>query len=280
MNRALVGLLALSVMLTALLTGCGGGPPAPVRDRSLGGSVPETHIVRRGDTLYSIAFRYRLDHRTVASWNGIGPPYTIYPDQVIWLRPPAAQPRSVASAPRTTTVREGRRGASAGSARPPAKTPPKAQDRSAASARPTPTPAPPQATKAPSGDRVAADIRWVWPGAGGRLLRGFDAGDDSRQGIDVGGKPGQPVLAVADGEVVYSGPGFVGYAELIIIKHSERLLSAYAHNRRRLVDEGERVRAGQQIAELGRSPRGTDEVYVQIRRDGQPQDPLGYLPRD
>lgn len=118
----------------------------------------------------------------------------------------------------------------------------------------------------------------MWPVAGGRVSRGYVASENNRQGLDIAGTPGQPVLAAADGSVVYSGPGLTGYAELIIIKHSDELLSAYGHNRRRVVQEGQNVKAGQQIAELGRSPRGEDEVHFQIRRLGKPQNPQDYLP--
>lgn len=285
----MAGPRTLSVLLVLLLAACASGPPAPVLDRSSGyrspGSqarMPEVHLVQRGDTLYSIAFRYNLDHRTLATWNAIGPPYTIYPDQVLWLRPPRQQQshRTAASKP-----------AVAASNKPTARTStrPKVSDSAAGSSEAdaagsasrvvaVPPASSENTTTETGGEHLAADLRWVWPVAGGRLNRAFVAGNSDRQGIDIAGLAGQPVVAAADGEVVYSGAGFVGYVGLIIIKHSDSLLSAYAHNRRRLVAEGDRVKAGQQIAELGQSPRGVDEVYVQIRRNGVPQDPMNYLP--
>lgn len=290
---------ALTLFLMLLLTACGVGPPAPVSDRSVGSSayqrgakeLPDVHVVQRGDTLYSIAFRYNLDHRTLAAWNAIGAPFTIYPQQVLWLRPPQQQRRSAAvTVPAPTPDPAVRKPGPVRNTVPQDTTPSAQQgatDSAASKPAPTATPTKPStapaaatapAGEASNGERVAANIRWVWPVAGGQLSRGFVAADSDRQGVDIGGRLGQPVVAAADGEVVYSGAGFVGYAGLIIIKHNESLLSAYAHNRRRLVVEGDRVKAGQQIAELGQSPRGANEVYVQIRRDGQPQNPLNYLP--
>src|SRR5690606_14072323 len=121
-------------------------------------------------------------------------------------------------------------------------------------------------------------VVWRWP-TEGQLLTTFSAGDPTRQGIDIVGNAGQPVVAAADGEVVYSGSGLVGYGELIIIKHSDTWLSAYGHNRKRLVAEGQRVKAGQQIAEMGRSGASRDMLHFEIRRNGRPTDPLALLPR-
>jgi lipoprotein NlpD len=138
----------------------------------------------------------------------------------------------------------------------------------APAARPSPAKAPP----------LSDPDRWLWP-AEGRLLSRFQANDPARNGIDIGGEEGQAVLAAATGEVVYSGSGLIGYGELIIVKHSDRMLSAYAHNRRRLVAEGQRVAAGEQLAEMGRNDRNQPMLHFEIRVNGTPQDPLKYLPR-
>ncbi|HSE13442.1 MAG TPA: peptidoglycan DD-metalloendopeptidase family protein [Rudaea sp.] len=123
----------------------------------------------------------------------------------------------------------------------------------------------------------AAGVVWRWPGKGA-LIGSFVAGDQTRQGIDIAGTAGDPVLAAADGEVVYSGNGLLGYGELIIVKHNASFLSAYGHNRKRLVQEGDRVRGGQQIAEMGSSASARDELHFEIRRNGKPVNPLDYLP--
>jgi len=144
-----------------------------------------------------------------------------------------------------------------------------------AAAAATPPPAPPQAI-APGATRASAGINWRWP-ADGALGKRFQSGD-AIPGIEVLGKNGDPIRAAADGVVVYSGNGLVGYGELVIIKHNDSFLSAYGHNSKRLVKEGQRVSAGQQIAEMGSTGASRDELQFQIRRDGNPVDPLGYLP--
>ena len=135
--------------------------------------------------------------------------------------------------------------------------------------RPAPTPAP----AAP----LDSGIAWRWP-ADGALLSRYAAGEPTRQGVDIGGSAGAPVRAAGDGTVVYSGSGLVGYGELIIIKHSDAWLSAYGHNRKRLVNEGQIVKAGEQIAEMGHSGTARDMLHFEIRYNGKPVDPLLYLP--
>jgi lipoprotein NlpD len=117
----------------------------------------------------------------------------------------------------------------------------------------------------------------LWP-AKGRIISNFKPNDPARKGVDIGGKEGQAVVASAAGEVVYSGSGLIGYGELIIIKHSERLLSAYAHNQKRLVTEGQHVSGGERIADMGRNDRNQAMLHFEIRLNGSPQDPLKYLP--
>jgi len=272
---------ALLLCLAALLLhGCG---PAwsPVEQRPVATSTYELtpdgqYRVRRGDSLYTIAFAFGLDWRDLAKWNGIGSPYTIYPEQTLRLAPSTSADAAgvvtrAARAPAPAHTTEplsggdvskdpdpvtGRQGAAAGLA---ATAPEPGAERPAA---------------APAGDPGA----WLWP-TEGRLLSTFRANDPSRNGIEIGGKEGQPVVAAAAGEVVYSGNGLIGYGELIIIKHSDRMLSAYAHNRRRLVSEGQRVAAGEQLAEMGRDDRNQAMLHFEIRVHGTPQDPMKYLPR-
>lgn len=124
--------------------------------------------------------------------------------------------------------------------------------------------------------KQVSGIRWRWP-AEGRLIGRFVAGDPTESGIEIGGKLGQVVTASADGEVVYSGNGLLGYGELIIIQHSPDFLSAYGHNQKRLVSEGTKVKAGQPIAEMGRQA-GVDLLHFEIRQSGKPVDPLKFLP--
>ena len=124
--------------------------------------------------------------------------------------------------------------------------------------------------------RSVGGLTWRWQ-AEGRLVKGFQSGD-AIPGIEIAGPAGSPVRAAADGVVVYSGNGLVGYGELVIVKHSDDFLSAYGHNRKRLVKEGQRVSAGQPIAEMGATGATRDELQFQIRRNGNPANPLDYLP--
>ncbi len=130
---------------------------------------------------------------------------------------------------------------------------------------------------APAAAAAIAPGRWQWP-TEGPIIGRYVAGDPTQQGIDIAGQAGQPVLAAADGVVVYSGTGLVGYGEVIIVKHNDEWLSAYGHNRSRLVAEGVNVRAGQTIAELGRSGTSRDMLHFEIRRNGKPVDPTALLP--
>ncbi len=273
------------------------------------------YVVARGDTLYGIAFRNGMDFRELAAINGIDAPYTIYVNQLLRLRggharPPVARP--VASAPQlntspspstrsstpSTSIRDVRveqlpdsRPGSAIIERPRASSlppdsaattsmPSRPPAASTLIAAPTATPAlstPASAAVIPSVIAPIGGLGWRWPTSGNVISR-FMAGDATRQGLDIAGNAGDPVLAAADGVVVYSGSGLVGYGELIIIKHSDEWLSAYGHNRKRLVNEGQRVKAGQQIAEMGRSGASRDMLHFEIRRNGRPVDPLQFMP--
>jgi lipoprotein NlpD len=293
--------LSAALLAALLLSACGATRRAVIVQPS-GGTVDSrastpapvqaagSYRVERGDTLYSIAFRHGVDFRDLAAWNQIAAPYRIWPGQTLRLSPSG---RRMASAPRSAapTAVAGRHHAAAPvfePVAPPATTRPPAT--AAEAARPygivtppaaTPASVPPPATvpaerPASGATRSTGGVIWRWP-ADGPLLKRFQSGD-AIPGIELGGKAGDPVRAAADGVVVYSGNGLVGYGELIIIKHNDSFLSAYGHNRKRLVKEGQRVSAGQLIAEMGATGASRDELQFQIRRDGNPVDPLDYLP--
>jgi lipoprotein NlpD len=222
--------------------------------------------VRTGDTLHAIAFSFSLDFREVARWNDIRPPYTIYPGQILKMTP---QPRTAAAPPAQRDAGK------------PAVERPAADTASGRASPPTSAPKQPSRTGVATGQGkpgAGADPNsWLWP-VKGRILRGFSPTDPARDGLDIAGREGQAVLASAAGTVVYSGNGLIGYGELIIVKHSERMLSAYGHNRVRLVAEGAEIRAGQKIAELGRNDRNEEVLHFEIRVNGRPVNPLTYLP--
>lgn len=292
--RCLAGIA--TALLLALLAGC--VPQRSVRVEPVEGPRPRSvpaglYEVVRGDTLYGIAFRHGLDYRELAAINSIAAPYTIYPGQRLRLSGPATRsgPPAVASAPAPGTAAPV---VAPIVSSPPVRTTPATPSTvppATAATEPSPSPASPAATAVdppaqpatpapPTSTPPAAPggaPRWQWP-ADGALIGRFLAGDPTRQGIGLAGRGGDPVRAAADGVVVYSGAGLIGYGELIIVKHNDTWLSAYGHNRKRLVAEGEAVRGGQRIAEIGRTGASRDMLHFEVRRNGRPVDPLGVLP--
>lgn len=228
----------------------------------------ETAVVHAGDTLYHIATTHGISVLDLAVWNDVAPPYTIYPGQRLRLYP---RERSVVRGPSSA------RAPASKATRPvtPGRHPVPASTGSVAPA--TSAPAPTASAPAAGVPTVNAPA-WRWP-TNGELIGRYADGDPTRQGIDIAGRAGQPVLAAADGVVVYSGSGLVGYGELVIIKHNDSWLSAYGHNRARLVNEGQLVKAGQSIAEMGHTGAARDMLHFEIRYNGKPVDPLQALPR-
>ncbi len=267
--RSMVGVLVIA----GTLVGCASSPPGggvQVVDRNQRDRVTSgQYIVRRGDTLWSIAFRFGWDWRDLARVNGIQPPHVIYPGQRIRFsggatRTAAATPQPVPKPPSSPASSTPVVVANPVPRQPAITTQPKP-----AVSQPARTPVTP-VTRSASG--------WAWP-ANGTIIGRFSSNGSLNKGIDIAGDLGQPVLAASDGTVVYAGSGLRGYGELVIIKHSDTYVSAYGHNRRLLVREGQQVKAGQSIAEMGST--GTDRVklHFEIRRQGKPVDPLQYLPR-
>lgn len=262
-----LGWVPCAALLLLVTSGCGWDPGYPERTNSRPersnsrpgtpayrpSARPGSYIVRRGDTLYGIAFRYGLSHHNIASWNRLREPYTIYPGQRLRLTAPV---RPVASSRSVQTK------------------PPQANDTK--SAAPPAASQPRRTAPRPAASNVVK--KWIWP-AEGKVVTQFVSADPNRKGIDIAGKAGQEIKAAADGRVVYSGNGLVGYGELVIIQHSDSLLSAYGHNRKRLVAEGENVTAGQRVAEMGATGSETTKLHFEIRVDGVPVDPRGYLPQ-
>lgn len=260
MPALILQLLLLASLLS--LAGCfGGGNYAPVIDRKGQLSiVPERHIVTRGDTLFSIAWLYKLDYRELASTNSIRSPYMIFPGQQLQLK----------------ISREDNRSASGNRAAKDTGNPPRSRSKT------EPGSAIKSAKRANKSAAVTASsgypFRWRWP-AQGRTTRFFSSSSAVHKGIDIEGNLGESVLAANSGRVVYAGSGLVGYGELLIIKHGDRYLSAYGHNSKLLVKEGELIKVGQRIAEMGDT--GTDKVklHFEIRKDGKPVNPLTVLPK-
>ena len=272
------------------LAGCGGHSRAPVEDRFAQSQQP-THTVLQGDTLYSIAFRYGLDYRKVAAANRIDTSYTIYPGQRIVLEeaelaqvvPAAAalptQRSYPAYTPSPAPVSPGpiATGSITDAPAPIITTKPPSEE-SSQPALPAVKPVIPAAPSPAATDTfVGGKIgTWRWP-TSGPVTRGYSG--SVHKGIDIGGARGDQVVAVAAGKIVYAGTGIVGFGELLIVKHNEIYLSAYGHNNRLLVREGETVKAGQQIAEKGSTGTDTVKLHFEIRKEGKPVDPRRLLPK-
>ena len=284
------------LLFAAVLSACGGGRTTgtdgrdadslnagahnkpPVSEQSTPLRQPETpyRTVVHGDTLYSIAWEAGRDYRELANWNRISPPYTIKPGQQLRVMPP------VAVAPAKPAVKKKTASTSAG------KSPsPTAKSAPAAAAKPKPVAKTKAETqrktktgpvKSPdSGKTGASTGAWMWP-ADGQILKRY-SDHDAGKGLDIGGARGQPVRATANGRVVYQGSGLRGYGQLIIVKHSDEFLSAYAHNDRIHVKEGDVVKRGQKIADMGSTGADRVKLHFEIRRQGTPIDPLKYLPK-
>jgi lipoprotein NlpD len=215
---------------------------------------PGYYTVRQGDTLIRIALESGQNWRDIARWNNLDNPNVIEVGQVLRVLPPAAA--------ETVAVRALPPASGASASMPSA---------SAASAARGTASAPPQPA-VPAEEEVG----WAWPTGGGGVLAGFD--EQKNKGLDIGGKAGDPVLAAADGRVVYAGAGLRGYGNLIILKHNNTYLTAYAHNQSLLVKEDQTVRKGQKIAEMGSSDTDRVKLHFEIRRQGKPVDPSRYLP--
>lgn len=241
--------LVAAGIVFSLLAACAPSPEIPVYYKY----VQDDHKVLKGETLYSIAYQHGLDYRELAAWNRIAKPYTIYPGQRLRLKGP-----KVTLGTRTTAAASPKK-------RTNAKPPPPATRKKTVAAKP------------PKASRPAKHT-WIWP-IRGKVIQKYSSKGRGNKGIDIAGKVGQPVLAASSGKVVYSGNGLPGYGNLIIVKHSDQYLSAYAHNRKLLVQEGRSVTRGQKIAELGSTGARSPRLHFEIRRHGKPVNPLRYLPK-
>lgn len=293
-------LLLCSITLAALLSGCGTtGVQAPVVERHPPSSSaaasdprdrdPAYYTVKRGDTLLRIALEHGQNYRDLVAWNDLSNPNDIKVDQVLRVLPPngntgGAQTSAIVMPPATEVK----------PAAPvvPKKTGPRGEKRAysdatlaelradggASEVKPAPAPAAAVAA-APAAAAASAPgeekISWMWPSEG-KVIGTFDEGKN--KGVDIAGKAGQQVVAAGAGKVMYAGSGIRGYGNLVIVKHSNSLLSAYAHNRSILVKEGQNVNKGQSIAEMGDSDADRVKLHFEIRQQGKPVDPSKFLP--
>jgi lipoprotein NlpD len=301
--------VAAALLALALLVSCAAQKPAPVIDRrapppaaeskpapaiQAAPVAPAYYVVKRGDTLYSIALEHGIDYRELARWNGIDDPAKVRTGQSLRLAAPADAPppggvqvgtvqapggieaRPLGQAPGSAgPIPEGVRSA------PQALRLPYSQQNLAALSRGEikPEAVRPEAAKPPVAalpERDPDAIEFAWP-VRGKILAGF--AEPNNKGLDIAGKPGDPVLAAAPGRVMYTGTGIRGYGKLIVIKHDNNFNSVYAHNREILVKEGQNVTKGQRIAELGDTDADAPKLHFEIRKSGKPVDPMRYLPQ-
>lgn len=308
MKKLRLGWLAVSI---GFLAACSSTQTsAPVVDRGQSGRVDPTrtptasgprsdsrgfYTVKRGDTLLSIALEFGQGYRDIVGWNNLANPNDIKVDQVLRVLPPelgagGAQTGSVAStgievrplsAPAPGVAVGPNKAGPRGDKRPYAEgTLTELQRPDGAGAAVAAAPAPARAEPARPVEPVASGnaeddgISWGWP-AEGRISTSFE---DGKKGIDIAGKSGQTVMAASSGKVMYAGSGIRGYGNLVIVKHTNNLLSAYAHNKTILVKEGQTVTKGQKIAEMGNSDSDSVKLHFEIRLQGKPVDPSKYLP--
>lgn len=238
-------------VVSIFLVSCKSPPPAPVDYRPPPPSEKiNEHLVSRGETLFSIAWRYEKDVQKLARVNSLSRPYTIYRGQRLTL--------DTSKAPRYVS-----RPSPKNKSQPKNKNKPSTKATSKPTRKPVPV--------------LPKNWRWQWP-VQGNISRRFNS-STLFKGIDIQSVTGAPVVAAGSGVVVYSGSGLRGYGKLIIVKHSNIFLSAYAHNRKIFVKEGQAVKGGQKISEVGGDPSNKRRLYFEIRKDGKPVDPMRYLPK-
>ena len=262
---------------------------APVTERTIGGKDAPARVaedrtfytVRKGDTLYRIALDFGQSYSELVTWNNLSNPNDIKVNQVLRVAPPdlpaARSGNAQTAAVATVSGVETR----ALSAPPPVagsnKNGPRGDKRPYSDATMAEMQKPEGAGEKPAEAAAATDedsVSWMWP-ADGKVVATFD---DSKKGIDIAGKSGQPVLAAGSGKVMYAGSGIRGYGNLVIVKHTSTLLSAYAHNKTISVKEGQTVAKGQKIAEMGDSDADAVKLHFEIRQQGKPVDPSKFLP--
>ena len=243
-------------LLALLLTACSSQQLAPLTERTSDpGWRPNSYQIKPGDTLYSIAWEFGFDYRQLARWNRIPPPYKIITASRLRLNQPPTTATRALKTPRPTASKK--KGLVA------------TTSKSTRRSKPTPARALPSASQ---------NITWQWPTIG-TVKETYSAKLGHNRGINITGQLGQPINAAAAGTVVYAGSGLKAYGRMVIIKHSEKYLSAYAHNQTMSVTEGQWVKAGQKIGNMGRNTTGKVMLHFEIRSNGKPTNPEKLLPR-
>jgi len=248
--------LLVLLLSSYFLLACSPPTQAPVLERSNITRVPDYHQIQAGETLYSISWMYGLDYKALIKWNSVPRPYSIYPGQRLVLKAWLAKKKKRVKKPtQKRRIKQKKK-----YIRLKNKNTKKHIDKKRIKSKFLP-------------------VRyWVRP-TRGRVIKRFSARDSGKKGISITGKQGQAIIAAAAGKVVYSGQGLIRYGNLIIIKHNATYLSAYAHNRRLLVRQGQFVKQGQRIAEMGNTGTRKTILHFEIRKNGKSVNPLAYIGR-
>ncbi|NRF29266.1 murein hydrolase activator NlpD [Vibrio coralliilyticus] len=293
------------VALSSILIGCAAHSPAPVSGLnkdyssiSRGSYRGSYYQVKKGDTLYFIAYVTDKDVKDIIRYNGLTAPYTIFPGQKLKLWQPAYNPPAyggtgagavsapvVVAAASTPSVKSSKNSNQAVSAqstqnkqkvvkKDPVKKVDQSKSKEYVGSKSKQNVNKSVSSSKPKNEKIS---KWLWP-TKGRVIKNFSAGDQGNKGIDIAGQRGQPITSTANGTVVYSGNALRGYGNLVIIKHNDNYLSAYAHNERLLVHEGQSVKAGQKIATMGSSGTNSVRLHFEIRYQGKSVNPKRYLP--
>jgi lipoprotein NlpD len=247
--------------------------PLPGADNA---GKPGYYTVKPGDTLIRVGLDHGQNWRDIARWSGLDNPNVIEVGQVLRVTPPGANVATEGVVVRPVTQTQMAQPAAMAPQSAAVKPAPPMVSGAAPAAPPVASSPAPQSASAPATE-VSADesLAFIWP-AQGNLLATFD--EAKNKGFDIAGKAGDPILAAADGRVVYAGSGLRGYGNLIILKHNNIFLTAYAHNQSMLVKEDQNVKRGQKIAEMGSTDTDQVKLHFEIRRQGKPVDPAKFLP--
>jgi len=250
-------------------------------EKKQSGSEIQSYVVKKGDTLFAVAWYTGNDYRDIAKYNSLSAPYDIYPGQKLRLAPPSTtslthntRPRKVQEKTGTTSKIYNERGVDPKPAQAYSEREINVNGQEVTAVKPL-TKSVNNPSRRDFPDKVS---KWVWP-SNGNITLTFSNTESGNKGLDLSAQRGSPVLAAADGKVVYAGNALRGYGNLIIIKHTNALLSAYAHNAKLLVDEQQWVAAGQQIATMGDSGTDSVKLHFEVRYRGKSLDPLRYLPK-